>query len=136
MIRLSLWRAPVVLAYMAGIVWLSSLPGSTLGRLGLEAWLANLAHLPLFAGLGALSLWALEGRLWLRAASALAVGFLFGLSDEWHQTFVPGRVFSVGDLAFDALGLALGVWSAHRVQRSRSMSDALSKTPGVREPAR
>lgn len=136
MIRATLWRVAAVLAYMAGIVWLSSLPGSTLSQLGFAAWLANLGHIPLFAGLGAISLWALEGRLWLRAASVLAVGSLFGLSDEWHQTFVPGRVFSLGDLAFDALGLALGVWSAYLGQRYRSSGRALAKTQEMREPVR
>lgn len=33
---------------------------------------------------------------------------LFGLGDEWHQTFVPGRHADGWDLAADSLGALLG----------------------------
>ena len=32
---------------------------------------------------------------------------LYGLSDEWHQSFVPGRVASLGDWLADTLGATL-----------------------------
>jgi VanZ family protein len=35
---------------------------------------------------------------------AISVSFLFALSDEFHQLFVPGRTFSLFDLAADFLG--------------------------------
>lgn len=38
------------------------------------------------------------------------IGFLFACSDEWHQTFVPGRMASLADLGADTLGLLLGLW--------------------------
>jgi len=34
---------------------------------------------------------------------------LFGLSDEWHQAFVPGREANLGDWLADLLGAALGL---------------------------
>jgi hypothetical protein len=102
-------RGVLVLAYMAGIFWLSSLSASRVAALGITGALADLAHIPLFAGLGALTLLALTGRPVLRIACAAAIALAFALSDEWHQTFVPGRVFSVSDLGRDALGVALGV---------------------------
>lgn len=37
-----------------------------------------------------------------------AAGVLYALSDEWHQSFVPGRDPSAGDLVADILGLGLG----------------------------
>jgi VanZ family protein len=39
---------------------------------------------------------------------AFAFSFLYGVSDEIHQLFVPGRYFSYTDLAADAFGSALG----------------------------
>jgi VanZ family protein len=38
-----------------------------------------------------------------------ATGFLYAASDEIHQSFVPGRDCSAGDLAADAAGLAIGI---------------------------
>jgi len=38
----------------------------------------------------------------------LAAGFLYAISDEFHQSFVPGRTASLLDLAADAAGLAAG----------------------------
>lgn len=35
--------------------------------------------------------------------------FLYAVSDEVHQIFVPGRVFAVTDILIDTLGAALGV---------------------------
>ncbi len=60
----------------------------------------------LYAGLGYLVLRALH-RLERRPRIYLwAVGivFLYGLFDEWHQRFVPGRTFDVLDLLVDGMG--------------------------------
>lgn len=38
--------------------------------------------------------------------------FGYALSDEFHQTFVPGRTFSVEDLAVDLAGIVTGVGAA------------------------
>jgi len=35
--------------------------------------------------------------------------FLYAVSDEVHQIFVPGRAFAVGDIIIDTLGAALGI---------------------------
>jgi hypothetical protein len=45
--------------------------------------------------------------LW--AGLVLTSGILYGASDELHQSFVPGRDPSFGDLCLDALGLLLGI---------------------------
>lgn len=70
----------------------------------------KVAHLALYAVLG-----ATLARAWLRTAGRrrthwipLLVGVLYGLSDEWHQSFVAGRHPSAGDLLADILGLACG----------------------------
>ncbi|HIH44997.1 MAG TPA: hypothetical protein HA257_07995 [Candidatus Methanoperedenaceae archaeon] len=37
---------------------------------------------------------------------AIVIGTIYGATDEFHQSFVPGRTMSTGDLLADALGLA------------------------------
>ena len=64
-------------------------------------------------GLLALAFWRIfefdENRFWL--AWLLAV--LYALTDEYHQSFVPGRHPSLFDaLFFDALGALIALWLA------------------------
>lgn len=57
-----------------------------------------------------------RGRVGVRdlASANLAgiIAFGYALSDEYHQTFVPGRSFSVIDLAVDLAGIVTGVAAA------------------------
>ena len=39
------------------------------------------------------------------ASYTLLIGFLYALSDEFHQLFVPGREAAFGDVAVDTLGI-------------------------------
>lgn len=94
---------------MGAIYYLSSLPGNELATWGLSSFLFDLAHAPLYAGLTLVTLWALVGPI---AARLLLVGALvgaFACFDEWHQSFVPGRVFSWSDLVTDGFGIAVGM---------------------------
>jgi VanZ family protein len=43
----------------------------------------------------------------------VALGIIYGFSDEWHQSFVPGREASLRDIFFDGLG----VWTAAATHR-------------------
>ena len=105
------------LAYMALIYYLSSIPGAqTVGQTGsgLLLWvspnLQNLLHVPLYAGLGWLWLWALEG--WSSRSPYLltfAIASVYGAFDEWHQLLTPGRYFSLTDLMLNVLGVALAL---------------------------
>jgi VanZ family protein len=38
---------------------------------------------------------------------AIGIGILYGMSDEFHQSFVPGRTESIWDLTADGIGVAL-----------------------------
>ena len=52
----------------------------------------------------------LERRLPLRAAGcSLIFCFLYACSDEYHQTFVPGRAGTMIDVAVDMAGVAFGL---------------------------
>ncbi len=103
------WRAALAVAYMAGIVFLSSRSASELRELGLPLQLDGFGHVVLFGGLASVTMWSLVGPRPRRVLTAVLVCSLFALSDEWHQLFVPGRVTSLGDLLADALGIFIGV---------------------------
>lgn len=45
-------------------------------------------------------------RWWL----AWMVAVLYAITDEFHQSFSPGRTPSLGDVAFDSIAAGLGVW--------------------------
>lgn len=44
-------------------------------------------------------------KIWL---FAFLISVLYGLGDEFHQSFVPGRNMSLDDVVADALGASLG----------------------------
>lgn len=46
-------------------------------------------------------------RRWTRGGAA---GLLYGVADEIHQSFVPGRTFSLWDMAADGLGAFAGAY--------------------------
>jgi VanZ family protein len=46
---------------------------------------------------------------WVPASIAFALAVLYGVSDEIHQAYVPGRVASELDLVADGIGAAIGV---------------------------
>jgi VanZ family protein len=85
------------------------------------------AHSTAYAGLGALVTRALAGGLGrpvslARAVGAVLITTLYGCSDEWHQSFVPGREADSRDVWFDAIGAVAGTagcW-AWGIIRSRS----------------
>jgi len=107
---LALW-GPVV-AYMALIFFLSSRPDIQLpGPESDKAW-----HSMGYAGLGALLTRAAAGGLGQpvslgHAALAVAVATAYGATDEWHQSFVPGRVADLLDLRADAIGAVVGTFA-------------------------
>ena len=48
-----------------------------------------------------------------------AIASLYGVSDEFHQSFVPGRQASVGDVAADAVGAGLVLMIVYLVMKGR-----------------
>ena len=42
-----------------------------------------------------------------QAFAAVILSILYGLSDEWHQSFIPKRNSSWADIAADSLGAAV-----------------------------
>jgi VanZ family protein len=80
-------------------------------------------HAAVYAGLGVLTARAtgrgLRDVSWRAVFGAVLISTLYGVSDEYHQLFVPGRTFDVFDIVADAIGstvgaAAVGAWSRIR----------------------
>ncbi|HEY2748042.1 MAG TPA: VanZ family protein [Polyangia bacterium] len=86
----------------------SCVPGDDIdSRLSLHD---KIIHASEYAGLGFLFARALGARLWWLA---IVLGALWGVSDEFHQTFTPHRSGNdLGDMTADLVGSAIGavVW--------------------------
>jgi VanZ family protein len=54
--------------------------------------------------------WLKTKSLALTAIVAVFYCFLYGISDEYHQSFIPGRFVSGWDVAADVFGASLVAW--------------------------
>lgn len=122
------------IAWVASAMWmgvifaLSSLPGSSVpaGEYG------SIGHFGGYLVLGALYFVALGGRGggWRAVAFAVLLASAYGVTDEFHQSFVPGRMPDPADWATDTLGALTGAlaafgalrWLAVRRRRKRALS--------------
>lgn len=105
--RLSLWGPPV--AYMALIFHFSS-ESNPLPELTAHVW-DKLLHVTEYAGLALLFCRALhrEEIGWLPAILvAILLTSMYGISDEWHQRYVPMRSTDLKDWLADTTGGAMG----------------------------
>jgi VanZ family protein len=101
-----------VVAWAAVIFAFSSIP--SLGT-GLGTWdlvLRKLAHTTEYAILGALLVRALR-----RPGLAVALGALYAVSDEVHQSLVRGRHGAWYDVLIDTVGVTIGVLVWQRARR-------------------
>jgi VanZ family protein len=103
---LSLW-GPLI-AGLAVSFYLSSQPGGNVPSVAPD----YLAHAVEYGILGMLALRAFQGGMGSppepRAfALAILLCVLWGISDELHQLWVPGREASISDLVSDVLGVLL-----------------------------
>jgi VanZ family protein len=111
------WLAVVL--WMGAIFALSAIPSLVLPLgpihdFGLRKLLRKLAHMSEYIVLTVLLIRALQMHTARKAhvlLLAALVAILFACSDEWHQTFVPGREGSLRDVGIDALGIAgVSIW--------------------------
>ena len=118
---------------MGVIFYLSSLPGDAVpGRFG------YLGHFLEYALLGILLLVALSGRTdaaGLLAASVM-IASAYGITDEVHQAFVPGRMPELADWMVDTAGalagagLALVILPRIAPWSARQREGRVSRPPG------
>jgi VanZ like family len=141
--RVSLW-APVV-AYAAAIFVFSSVayPPSPPAAITDKH-----VHAALYAGFALVVLRALAGGwAWRRNFSrapdrgltvpiclmAIVMAIAYGVTDEWHQSFVPGRTADVTDLLADAAGALTAVTLAWLVSRARGKGSNGRTSAAIRE---
>jgi len=107
------WRWLLVMVWMAIIFWFSAQPKAAL-NFGQSTLVSKLAHVTEYAVLGWLIQRARDDRQagwqsWLMAA-------IYAVTDEFHQSFTPGRHPLATDVLIDSLGAAIGaaiaVWRA------------------------
>jgi VanZ family protein len=118
-----------VVAYMAMLFGLSSL--STLPTPPADLSFYDV-HIAAYAGLGALAARATSGGVrdvtWRAVLGAIVISTLYGVSDEFHQRFVPGRAFDVLDMVADGIGSVVGagaVWAWSIIRRRFETRDVL-----------
>ena len=115
---------PVTLV-MGTIFFLSHQPAAEL-RLPPFFGLDKVAHAVAYAALAGTLLYGLEPDIRSRKPQIIGVTVIlfclfFGITDELHQSFIPGRVPSVADLLADVAGAALVVfgWFRRRARQGR-----------------
>lgn len=102
--------------------WLSAVAAPVFGE-GTDV-VSVAAHFCEYVVLGVLLLGALfqtrpEARLSLLTIAAIGLASLYGVSDEFHQLFVPGRLCDPADWLTDTLGATLGAAVTACVLRRR-----------------
>ena len=115
-------------AWMGLIFWFSSQPQPIdLPESWLETLVGKGGHVLGYAGLSLLWWRALAARWGRHDRRAVALAFLltvlYAVSDEYHQTFVPGRSGSPVDVLIDAAGAGLVLWPVHRWQERQAADD-------------
>lgn len=122
-------RRVAPLLVMAAIFYVSSQPGVPPTHSPLPTapdWLHNLLHVPAYGLLAASWCLALPAhRGWRPALLIWMLTLGYGVLDEWHQSFVPGRLASGADLLRDAVGGGLGLWLSRRM-----LPAAVARIPG------
>jgi VanZ family protein len=100
------------IALMALIFAFSAMPSDDPEKGLLVLLLRKATHFSEYFLLTGVWWWALSTRLDSRQAvlPALAIAVLYAISDEWHQSFVDGRVGTWRDVLIDSAGALTATW--------------------------
>ncbi len=107
----------ITVFYMGLIFFLSSLQGFNLPELPENS--DKFIHMVAYMPLGFLFYRSLieSGFRRYGFTVALLLTVLYGISDEFHQAFVPGRYATIGDVIADSLGALLGCLGASFIKK-------------------
>ena len=113
------WLPPIAL--MGLIFFLSAQPKADMPDWGtMDTFLKKMAHVAVYGLLYLLLLRAFRGEWPARTAGGRGVylpvfiAILYGASDEWHQSFVPGREGTLRDILIDAIGIFLAYYAVRQ----------------------
>ncbi len=110
MLRHRIWYFFPLAFYLVLIFYLSSRPAFAIRH-------DKIGHTLEYAGLGfliaRLFVWRLRGAIRPMGIvlGSVLLGMIYGMTDEFHQSFVPGRESSGWDVMADAFGSLLGALS-------------------------
>lgn len=129
-VRLNMLRAASAL-YCAFIFIGFSGPHSEFANSLMDAvpMLDKAGHFCLFGGLGVCFYYWLGAEVWgwARGRPALwsaVFAAVYGVTDELHQHYIPGRTSSVADYAADVAGIVIFIMIVQRVRRRRAATAA------------
>ena len=118
------WSCAAI-CWMCLIFYLSSLSGQEVSQPFQLKPTPLIGHAILFSGLAAFVQLAIRGwnfEINLRCVIAIAMfSSLFGISDEYHQSFVTGRHASIADASIDSISATVTstlMWIAGRFNSS------------------
>lgn len=107
------YRAVPMILIMGTIFFLSHQPGDAIDLSSIPD-LDKVAHFCVYGLLAASvvlahSSYSRKRAPWRIYLATLAVCLLFGISDEYHQSFIPGRLVSGSDVLADMAGVVTAV---------------------------
>ena len=127
-LRIAAPRALAPLALMALIFAASSVSSLDSG-LGTPDFIARkLTHMCEYLLLTLLWAWTLSPLSARVGSIAALISIVYAASDEFHQTFVPGRTGTPRDLIFDGLGVVVALLLLRYHRRVRAV--VLGRAPG------
>ena len=97
------WTFTLLIALTIFYISTITFPPGKPGGIGLNAILYHILVFFFFSLFLFISL--VRGRKIRLFAVGTFVAFLYGISDEVHQIFVPGRFFAYADIGYDTLGI-------------------------------
>jgi len=103
--------------WLPSIIWagfIFYLSSRQIGGISLFPWADKVAHIGIYIVLGFFVCNAFKKTSNMQKGKVVILSFLvvvlYGLSDEFHQMFVPTRSAEVADLLADAVGGLIGAW--------------------------
>lgn len=110
---LKYWLPVVIWAFIIFIF--SSRPTGTASQIvWTDFFIKKTAHVLIYGGL---STWiyraCINSDIAKKQSALIAIffSFLYGLSDEFHQSFTPGRTPRLYDVGFDTIGASLAIYT-------------------------